>query len=323
MKNLTQLRTTNHKILVLYHFFQKDQSYIDNFSHFLRFGYCADLDFLVIIAGTYSIDLPQASNIRYFFTDNDNYDFGGYAKAIQATELSKSYEFFVFVNSSARGPFLPPYVQESWINVLINLFDERVGIVGAAISLTPKDHAIAKLYHAKYGHNLVNQTILSHVQTTCYVLPLSSLEYLIQLGFYDSTKRLSKDETVRDYEIRLSQLLLANDLNLKCVLPEYNRFDYRTFSNEINSSSREGDSGFMNSYFGRTAHPYESMFIKTSRNTHPDFYLKQLACAMSINHPCNSRIADAKIIEYYDSVCEKSIGSKNQKQAPKYFWQKL
>ncbi len=311
------------RALVIYHFFEKDQSYIDNFCHFLRFTYEPHQDFLIIVAGTHSMDMPHAPNIQYFHVANQNFDYGGYAKAIKALAFEKFYDYFVFVNASVRGPFIPPYAKVSWLEALLALLTPQVGIAGTAISLTPKEHAIAKLYHAKFGKSNFNHEILAHVQTTCYALPQSSLQYLIDQGFYEALEPLSKDETVRDYEIHLSQQLLANQLNHKCILPEYNQFDYPTLDHEINPTSREGDSGFVNSYFGRTAHPYESMFIKTSRNTFPDLYLKQLASAMSINMPCNPAIAQSKAIQEYELSCQRSIGFKNHEPVSQYLWQKL
>jgi hypothetical protein len=105
-------------------------------------------------------------------------------------------------------------------------------------------------------------------------------------------------------------------------LPEYNQPDYRTLIHEINPSSREGDSGFINSYFGRTAHPYEAMFIKTSRNTFPDAYLKQLAHSMAVKIPIDRNISNSKIIEEYSFKYENSFYVKNLKEK-KYYWKKL
>jgi hypothetical protein len=66
------------------------------------------------------------------------------------------------------------------------------------------------------------------------------------------------------------------------MLPEYNQIDYREALTDLNPTSREGDSGFEHSYFGRSAHPYESIFIKTSRNTFSGKDLMRLAYSMSI-----------------------------------------
>jgi hypothetical protein len=274
----------NDAVLVIYHYYEKDQSYIDNFLHFIQFAYRPELNYLIVIAGITSIELPQAGNITYFYAKNQNFDYGGYAQVIKDFKFEKNYANFIFVNSSVRGPFLPAHSQKIWANNLFELYSENIGIVGTAISLTPSHHAISKMYHEKYGYAERNKNILAHVQSTCYVLSRPVLCSLINEGFYDVHEALSKDETVRDSEMRLSQNLLGRGLNLKCMLPEYNKPDYRTLSHEINPSAREGDSGFEHSYFGRSAHPYESIFIKTSRNTFSEEDLMRLAYSMSIDH---------------------------------------
>jgi hypothetical protein len=144
---------------------------------------------------------------------------------------------------------------------------------------------------------------------------------LIKDGFYDVHEPLSKDETVRDYEMYLSQTLLTQGLNLKCMLPEYNKPDYRSLGHEINPSAREGDSGFENSYFGRTVHPYEAMFIKTSRNTSSDTYLSQLAYSMSFQFPLNADLRCTSAIEGYERRFE-AIGLNATSSAvkKKSFW---
>jgi hypothetical protein len=274
-------KANNQQALVLYHYYEKDQSYIDNFAHFLRFGYDSNLDYLIVIAGECSLDLPSLDNVQYFSTENKNFDYGGYCAAIQALDLWQRYDFYLFINSSVRGPFLPAYCNQEWTKLFIEQLSDEVGIVGSAISFTPSDHSISRLYHERYGNLERNNHLLAHVQTTCYVLSRKVLGQLIQLGFYDENKDLNKDEAVRDYEIRLSQLILDMGLNLRCILPEYNQADYRKACEDVNPTSREGDSGFKLSYFGRSAHPYESIFIKTSRSTFSNDDLMRLAFSMS------------------------------------------
>ena len=274
-------KADNERALVLYHYYEKDQSYIDNFAHFLRFGYDPNLDYLIVIAGVCSLDLPTLDNIQYFYSENKNFDYGGYCAAIQNLDLWQRYDFYLFINSSVRGPFLPAYCSQEWAELFIEQLSDEVGIVGSVISLTPSDHSISRLYHDKYGNIERNNHLLAHVQTTCYALSRKVLGQLIQLGFYDENKELNKDEAVRDYEMRLSQLILDMGLNLRCMLPEYNQVDYRKAHKDVNPTSREGDSGFERSYFGRSVHPYESVFIKTSRNTFSEDDVLRFAFSMS------------------------------------------
>jgi hypothetical protein len=48
----------SNKTLVIYHYFEKDLAYIENFFHFLRFGYSSANDYIVVIYGEHSISLP-------------------------------------------------------------------------------------------------------------------------------------------------------------------------------------------------------------------------------------------------------------------------
>lgn len=99
-----------------------------------------------------------------------------------------------------------------------------------------------------------------------YALTQQSLRYLVQKGFYDIEKKLSKEGVICDYKIRLSQLLISNGWNIRCLLPEYNLIDYRRAHNDINPTSTQSDPSFAFSYFGRTVHPLETIFIKTNRD---------------------------------------------------------
>jgi hypothetical protein len=105
------------------------------------------------------------------------------------------------------------------------------------------------------------------------------------------------------------------------MLPEYNKPDYRSLGHEINPSSREGDSGFEHSYFGRTVHPYEAMFIKTSRNTSSDTYLSQLAYSMSFQFSLNADLSCTAAIEDYRQRCEAiTLNPPSSAAKKKSFW---
>lgn len=57
--------------------------------------------------------LPELpANARYLHHANTCYDWGtfGWIMETEQIDISK-YKHFVFLNSSVRGPFLPPYLQ--------------------------------------------------------------------------------------------------------------------------------------------------------------------------------------------------------------------
>lgn len=59
------------------------------------------------------IDLPPLpTNARYVLHNNECYDWGtfGWALTTQGINVDK-YSYFVFMNSSVRGPFVPTYIK--------------------------------------------------------------------------------------------------------------------------------------------------------------------------------------------------------------------
>ena len=67
----------------------------------------------VICVSLQAITLPVLPpNARYTVHVNECYDWGtfGWFLKTQNVDLTK-YKHFIFLNSSVRGPFLPPYVR--------------------------------------------------------------------------------------------------------------------------------------------------------------------------------------------------------------------
>ena len=265
-----------NKSLVLYHFFEKDKSYIDNLMHFLKFGYSKDIDYLIILAGVVTIELPRLKNVNYLHTNNFNHDFGGYCEAISTIQHILEYDYLFFINSSTRGPFLIGPQREHWTQTFIDQLLPDVGIVGVSINILHKNTVFVNLYNRTYSQPLN----YAHVQTTAYAMPRRSLELLLKIGFYNQAEQMDKFEVVTQYELRLSQILIANGLNLRCLLSEYNQIDYRNPIEDINPTSYLGDLCYSKAYFGRTVHPYEIMFVKTNREIYKDSYLKRIAYSM-------------------------------------------
>jgi hypothetical protein len=260
--------------LVIYHFFEHDAIYAKNLAHFLLFGYRRDVDFLIVIAGETSLSLPDQPNIFYLRTKNQNNDFGGYCEAIRHLgNRALQYDFIYFVNSSVRGPFLSAFASANWLEAFRGKLTPDVGLVGTTINILPHESPISQGYQRKYG----GAGPFSHVQTMAYAMPGATLRFLLEQQFYSANTALEKLEVIRDYELRLSQLVLSQGLNISCFLPEYNGIDFRKLHKNINPIAASGDPSFSHTYFGRTAHPLETLFVKTNRGLFTEPYLDRLA----------------------------------------------
>lgn len=262
-----------NNIIIFYHYYEKDISYIENYIHFLIFGYSKDVDYLIIIAGEHSIPIIEASNIKYIFTENKNNDYGGYALALTANQIIDHYEYFFFLNSSMRGPFLPNYVTTHWTELFLSKLSPDVGIVGSTINILSTASPHSGTYKEYYG----GSSPYTHVQTTCYLIPRNIINLLMENNFYRTDLIYTKDEVIPHYELHLSQLILSKGFNIKCLLPEYNKIDYRERHHDINPTSNGGDPCYYYGYFGRAAHPYETIFTKANRDIFSFDYLNRLA----------------------------------------------
>jgi hypothetical protein len=76
-------------------------------------------------------------------------------------------------------------------------------------------------------------------------------------------------DVVTNQEIGMSTLILQNGWNIGSFVKEYNSRDYATLTDTFNhmANCKFGDIVFPGDLcFGRDIHPYEVMFLKTSRN---------------------------------------------------------
>lgn len=294
------------KTLVVYHYFEKDDSYRDNFLHFLTFGYSRECDYIVVLAGLHTLDLPNVENVSYVFTENLGNDFGGYCHVINTIIDINKYEYFFFINSSIRGPFLTARDKKLWTEYFIEQLKPDVGIVGSTINILPMSSQCAISYSEKYGE----AANYSHVQTTSYLLPKKSLQHLIEKEFFSSPGIPDKEDAIRDYEVKLSQLIKERGWNLKSLLPEYNAIDYRIPHSDINPTSDQGDPCFKDGYFGRTIHPHEIIFIKTNRNLYSSAYLDRLTYTIFAIHQSSKKVIKSRDLKSYRARVNKVKSSK-------------
>jgi len=264
------------KNCIVYHYYEKDETYKDNLRHFLSFAIADQDDYFILISGHCSVTIPENNkNITKVVYPNHNLDYGAYCKFINNGIKFDEYRFVFFVNSSVRGPFTPPYSKYYWPNIFIQEFSKDVGIVGSTINiLNPRSHE-ADNYNKLFGNRKV-----THVQTTAYCLSRESLQRLIDYGFYQEAPQLDKYSIISTYEIRLSQVLISFGYKIRSICPEFNAIELSKDHHDPNPTSANGDMLVDKGYWGRTVHPYEILFIKTNRSLINLEYLDRLSASM-------------------------------------------
>ena len=249
---------TAGRIAVLYHYFESNSDYRDNFTHFLSTCYREDIDFYISISDSnHTLELLERPNIKYILCENRNLDFGGFSASLTSIDALDAYDSFIFINCSVRGPFLPDYVGGDWTEVFARHLTGDVHLVGTGFSRVPEDSRL--ITHLPKGAYAPPYDTL---QTTAYALSRTALRRLQESGFYKTDATWTKDEVIALYEIRLSLEIRAQGWKIRCLLPTYSDGDGAT----LNLSARGGDPHQRRAFFSRTLSPLELIFVKTGRN---------------------------------------------------------
>lgn len=199
------------KTLVIYVFHELNQrvnSFIKN-AIFLD----PDIDFIVINNGSEKEPiLPD--HVIYFKGDNTGYDFGGWSKGILYNKLYDDYDSFIFVNSSACGPYLPSYFEGRWTDIYLNGLTDSVKLFGSSINTNNLSEI-----------NDVENS--SYVQSYIFSMKKPTLMFLIEKSIFSLTdiSRNPRDLHVNK-EIRMSRLIIENNWNIGCLMTYYKGVDF-------------------------------------------------------------------------------------------------
>lgn len=176
------------------------------------------------------------ANVRIVQRANRCYDGGAIGEVLRAhPELGRLYKYFVLMNSSVRGPFLPRYYQSRpWTRAFTDLLSDEVKLVGTTISCEISVH------------------IQSMVLATDRV-GLGAIAAAGALGCPDSPHA-----AVLMYELASSAAILDAGHNIGCLLTRYRGIDWRAHRgarcnaalNPIGSSD------------GLSLNPFEIGFVK-------------------------------------------------------------
>lgn len=247
----------------------------ENVQFFLRHGMfeSAHVKFVLVINNPSLViaNIPKWANVVVHNRENVGMDFGAWSYGLKQEPLIKAYKWFVFINSSVRGPFLPVWFKTggNWTELFTGKLNEVVKLVGTTI-------------------NVYNG--LPHVQSMVMALDQTSLALALQNSIFnlETVKAESKDEIVASKEVSLSILLLKAGYNIACLQIAYKDVDWRL---ELGKRTHQantrygGDCYFPNAYFDQNVHPYEVIFFKTNRNvttslvhTYTQWHARQNIC---------------------------------------------
>jgi hypothetical protein len=250
----------NNNLLVLYAYYETPDSRI-NIVHFILHGLHSQADFIFIINGDSNIDqlLPQnAPNIKVIRRNNSCFDLGSEAEVLRSNdyELTKNYKYFILMNGSVRGPFLPTYVEACWSDIFINKINDEVKLVGTTYNYWGYHVQSMVLATDRIGIEILlagNETDSSSETDPRYMeYYLGNPESLVGLSGCPASKFHAVSA-----EISLTHLIRRRGYKVTVLMTSAISDAMPKTDSDNNGAHLEA-----NSYNLASVHPYEIVFIK-------------------------------------------------------------
>lgn len=236
------------KTLISYVYFETPES-LYNLEFFIHSALKTDGDVYLVINGEKcSLELP--SNLKVIKRPNIGFDTGGHKSVLDIVNVS-DYDYFIFLNSSVIGPFLPTYYTKDWTCVFTDLITDKVKLVGTSISWLS--------HNDKGGYG-------PKVEGFAWCTDRIGLQLLMNKKtiFYDHK---TKDDAIINGEYAITKCILEANYNIDCLLYKYQGLNWleeikkKSFS--PNFPSRKG------SYDEISIHPFEVVFHKWCWSNEP------------------------------------------------------
>ena len=281
---------------IFYHYYPSSEESLFNLASFMKTASVdLDNDYFINLVEIPEQELPKLDHLHYFSTKNIDADYGGLCHYIHNFHDEK--DDLIVVNSSVAGPFYDVEQNKSWTSLFTDLLIGNIGLVGSTVSyLHPTSpHAI------HYAHEYGKQGYLPHVQTFAYLISSRAIGILKRAGFFDASYDNDRDQIVSGYELNLSQMVMGFGMEITSIANPSQVIALGYEQHDANESSVNGDVMFKDAFYGRTLHPYETVFVITRRQYIPDDILISL-----LNTDAKKEIELNIYQIYYDDVSSKN-----------------
>jgi len=244
------------RTLVLYVFHE----YNDRVDYFIKNAIFKEenIDFVVICNDTIlEFDVPNYVGILR--RKNHGHDFGGWSHALFHHDIYKTYDKFIFANSSIVGPYLPPGFKGRWTDIYVNGLTDTVKLFGSTIN--------CQFFLRQDIPIELHPIVFSHLQSYIFSMDRETLEYLIKCDIFSITNHSDIFlKTIENKEVGMSRKIIENGWNIGCLMKCYRDVDFRfIYKKPIDYNiTFLGDIMFPE-YVDKTFSPEELVFIKGNR----------------------------------------------------------
>lgn len=192
--------------------------------------------FLIINGETTIKDIP---NVTVINRPNVGGEFAAWGDFLKD---HMDYDRYIFINDTARGPFLPRWFQGHWTDAFCGMLGKMKN--GKPIKMVgPTENWAIKPY--------------PHIQTNAFAVDREALLYLVDRGLFNVTVNFNskhgKEQVILQHEVGGSRYIIENG------------WEIYSFAVSQNKHPQNNDIMFYpGGYYGITPNPIEVMFVKTT-----------------------------------------------------------
>ena len=179
------------------------------------------------------------SNAHYIHHENECFDIGTIGWFLSSDIIDKTkYIYFIFLNSSVRGPFIVSYYDNPiWYTIFTRRLNDHIKLVGCTI----------------------NCEGAPHVQSYFWALDFEGLRLLLENSTVFTCHK-NKIDTINNAEVKASQILLNLNFGIDSLMKKHQGVDFRL---EKNKECDDMKIPTFNKHVGGISlDPFEVVFVK-------------------------------------------------------------
>lgn len=240
---------------IVYVYFPVQENYPDNLEFFISrgVGYSSTIDYSFVLRGPHHSKIPNLPNVYVYYDESNlGYDVGGWVQGLTwlRRDSGRKYKYFIFMNSSIRGPFLPSYAPSSkvfWVSIFTDEITSNDKLIG--ISVNCPDGVGRKI---------------PHIQSMIWATDNATLDGLVKERLWRVPK--DKSESFK-FEGDISLHVFSRRHNIVTLQRKYSGWDFSALLQSTDPCDGIDLDVFFkdNWYNGMTPHPLEYVFFKTNR----------------------------------------------------------
>ncbi|KAI1460705.1 hypothetical protein F4805DRAFT_372742 [Annulohypoxylon moriforme] len=227
-----------------------------NLIFFLNNGLHGAADFIFILNGPTNAAtlIPDRTNIQVISRATECSDLIAHDEVLRKDELWKKYNRFIILNAAVRGPFVPFWSRSCWSDVFLDRITTDVKLVGMKATCLPKFHIESMIWATD---TIGMELWLGRAESSSVPDTLDENHNQVIV----SGDHLGKMKQVIDSEVEFTRVIKSAGYKADILMSSFPRIE--DHEENCAKDSVKGAS------FGRNdnIHPYETVFVKTSRDT--------------------------------------------------------